>query len=404
MNVARLKIELLIYGMQIDLDSLVCLKYKADKYQHNNRHYENSFLNARIPQEIKLFSEDYGLWISVGVLLRPESPYKLVFTNKLSLYFNDELIDVKIELLDEPYIWSQTTSDGQPMHRLISIPGYNEVNLWTWHDCGFQIEGMGCGFCTTTNTSKKIQNNRQTDLLCASNLLRLSYDNIINTQYPIFLKNSIEAINTVLSTDFLSADYWLTIIGGNLSMSMLDINTVFVSKLIYDIISNVPSLNRTRFGCNIMPPNDFAHIKHIKQAGASFYMMNIEIWDETIWNKICPGKAKYGKQKFLEAMTYAVREFGPGNVWCNFVCGVEPLETQLEGFSELASRGIVPGANIFHKDPGVVANFFQYYTTEDYANFYLNAAGILQDNGLTPFYSLESRRSSLLWEAYTGIL
>lgn len=404
MNIARLKIELLVYGMQIDLESLALLEFKSDKYQHNNRHCGESVFNTRIPQEIKLFSEEQNIWIVVGVLLRLDSPYKLIFSDKLLLYLNDTPLDVTAKLLDEPYTWSQMTSDGQPMHRIISIPGYNEINLWTWHDCGFQIEGMGCAFCTTTKTSRQLQNSQQRDLLSAYNLLKSSSENILNIQYPIFLKNSIEALNTVLTKDYPSTDYWLTIIGGNLSMAKLDINALFVSNLIHDLIANIPCIDSNKLGCNIMPPNDFSYIKDIKHSGAGFFMMNIEIWDDAIWSKVCPGKSRYGKKKFVEAMTYAVCEFGPGKVWCNFVCGIEPMYIQLTGFSELASKGIVPGANIFHKDPGAKANFFENYTVDDYASFYLKAADILHKNGLQPFYSLESRRSSLLWEAYLGIL
>lgn len=66
--------------------------------------------------------------------------------------------------------------------------------------------------------------------------------------------------------------------------------------------------------------------------------------------------------------------------------------------------GIVSGANVFHKDPNVKTDFVTGITVENIKHYFIEAAAILKDNNLVPFYCLESRRSSLMWEAYLGLL
>lgn len=81
---------------------------------------------------------------------------------------------------------------------------------------------------------------------------------------------------------------------------------------------------------------------------------NLEMWSEPLFNKICPGKARYvGYARWIEALETAVRHFGRGHVYSAMVAGIE-LEPEhglewdqaakiaLEGAEDLCRRGVIP--------------------------------------------------------------
>jgi hypothetical protein len=81
---------------------------------------------------------------------------------------------------------------------------------------------------------------------------------------------------------------------------------------------------------------------------------NLEMWSEPLFEKVCPGKARYvGYHRWIEGLETAVRFWGRGNVFTAMVAGIE-LEPEhglewedaariaLEGAEELCRRGIIP--------------------------------------------------------------
>jgi len=62
----------------------------------------------------------------------------------------------------------------------------------------------------------------------------------------------------------------------------------------------------------------------LKEAGLTAYRSNLEVWDEKLFQRICPGKAKYfGRQYWIESILQAVEIFGRGNVSTQLVAGAE---------------------------------------------------------------------------------
>lgn len=404
---ANLKLELLTQGMRIDFPSLKGWQYKMDKHLHNRRHFAGEEVQASIPQELMVYDTENAAWLCVGVLCRPDSPYQLgCDASGPYLTYVGEQLDMRVSFLEEPVFWRDSTSDSVPMYKLLSVPGRNELTLWTWHDCAFQYEGIGCAFCTTTPTSRIAGTGPESQLLSARGMIDMHRfgGGFFSQHYPVLRRRSEEAVRLALSTDFSCKDYWFTITGGSLPLSQLDDNNKVVASLMSDLHEAIPALDRARSGSNIMPPNDLSLIHEMKSAGAGFCMINLEIWDESVLSRICPAKHRYGKEAFLLALEYAVGVFGPGNVWCSFVCGLEPLHKQLEGFRKLAEMGVVPGSNVFHRDPSVSIDWVAELDSSGIADYYRQAARILREHALKPFYCIESRRSSLMWEAYLDML
>ena len=82
--------------------------------------------------------------------------------------------------------------------------------------------------------------------------------------------------------------------------------------------------------------------------------MNIEIWDKSYYDTICPGKARGGGgwDHWVKALKYAVGVFGHGRVRSNMVAGIEPKKKTVEGIHVLTSEGVVATAGIWCPNPG----------------------------------------------------
>ncbi len=64
--------------------------------------------------------------------------------------------------------------------------------------------------------------------------------------------------------------------------------------------------------------------QRLKDAGFDYVCYSMEVWDETLWPEILPGKSRsLGRDAWMRCLTDAVKVFGEGRVLCNFVAGVE---------------------------------------------------------------------------------
>lgn len=399
-----LKLQLLLKGIKVDLPSIHHIKYKFDRHLHNCRHFGAPSEIARIPQEIFIRHPKKGKKYCVGILNRHNSDFVLTAKNdELSITYKGNHLDFIIEPLLEPKFWSEKTSDGIEMYKILSVPGYNELNLWTWHDCGFHYQEKGCKFCTTTETSKAANTSTESGLLTAKTIMkqRANHLNFLDSDdYKKLKRRSIEAVEEALLNYRDGKFCAFTIIGGSLAGDTYDLGCEVAAQLLGDLRKDCPQLTRIPCVVNINPPKDHQKIELLKKSGADVVMFNLELWDKDAFNNICPGKSAYGREGYLNALSAAAKIFGKWNVWSNFVCGLEPMESQLEGFRTLLAMGVVPGANVFHRDPNVSIEFTPCTSFSSVKKFYRDAACLLRKEGARPFYSLTSRRSSLLWEAY----
>ena len=95
-------------------------------------------------------------------------------------------------------------------------------------------------------------------------------------------------------------------------------------------------------------PESPEQVDRLFAAGADRLSISLEIWDEDLARKIMPGKMKYtGRRRHLDALEYIAATHGPNRACSNFIIGLEPAESVLEGAEYLASRGIVPIASVW---------------------------------------------------------
>jgi hypothetical protein len=100
-------------------------------------------------------------------------------------------------------------------------------------------------------------------------------------------------------------------------------------------------------------PDDLIRQFHDERL-VDFACFNLEVWSESLFEKVCPGKHRYvGYARWIAALETAAGLFGPGRVYSAMVAGIE-LEPEhgmdweqaahlaLEGAEDLCRRGIIP--------------------------------------------------------------
>lgn len=301
----------------------------------------------------------------------------------------------KIEFVLTPEYYSKKLSSGRNIKRVVSSCGYNELNLWLWHDCS--VEGK-CSFCGI-NTVKKLNNN-QDDLMYALEMTN------IKDSYSYWIQNKEEIIVEVCEAIEIAKDdpcfmdrLHFIMITGNLKNSLLNLQS--------DIYADVASTVSKKFGklfyegivAVTAPPSDLGKLEMMKSHGIDIVVFNLEAYTPESFDIHCKGKTKIGREHFLKALIKGVDVFGHGKSWSNFVLGLETPDELLEGCRILASKGINPSANVLHIDYGSSLEI-EPPTYEEVVYFFKELDVILKTNNLEPYYTEEALRTSLSNEAY----
>ncbi|MBI4330844.1 MAG: hypothetical protein HY673_06160 [Chloroflexi bacterium] len=107
------------------------------------------------------------------------------------------------------------------------------------------------------------------------------------------------------------------------------------------------------------------YLKRVHQTGIPAMHMNMEVWDERLFNIFCPGKAKLiGHEEWIRRLIKGAEIFGRGNVTTQFVAGLEILQpwgfkevhsavkNTLQGCDFLMEHDVLPRFNIFRSLAG----------------------------------------------------
>ena len=368
-NPAHVKLSLLSHGVGLSPRAIADV---GDRFTERTLAYNNSDQPLgdleRIPGEIIL-----GRGIVSALHHRPDSPWRLG-TNSAGhpvLSFRGEEI-MEVRLPPRPAYYGHRLSNGQTAERYVTQYGVHSLGIFLHRGCHFWTVGEPCKFCSAEPTRKESRDFEDT---LSSRIL-------------------IEAVGEALRLDeTVTALEWS---GGATS----DRNGGFRDAL--EIIDAVEATcpRPVRSHINILPPDDFSLLALAD--GIDEITFAMEVWDDALLRDICPGKAgETGRDGFLRLFEAGVKRFGPGRVSCNFVVGLEPLESLLEGCRFMADMGIVPTVAVFHPDPKTPFAH-KPSPSEDMLLEFARALGdIYASTGFQP-YLLGCRRSSLDSEIYWG--
>ena len=379
---ARLKIKLLLNGIRIEETALNGLgtKYKEYQYGYNDSNWLKKNKQQLLPSELLLPGG-----IVAAPHLRPNSPYIIKRNEKEMFVFNEaaeEYISA-IDYLPRPKIWDLTLDDGTPVKNYLNIYGKDCLNLFIVANCEFWNVGLPCTFCSLQPTQK------------------------FHEEAEMF--KPIEKIQEAVKKAFASGDELnsMIITGGSL------INRNEENKRYVDVLNVIQRLIPELWNGKILgngaliPSCNEDDLKKLFETGIEHPSFNLEVWGQEMFSKHCPGKELYaGFTSLQDTYKMAVKLWGSGEVWCNFVGGISPIENLIQGFKELANIGVVSGANIFHLDPSAPAvELGLKEPTEDYVfDLYGSLNEIYHTYGFKPFFNAGILRNSLSNEFYNGWL
>jgi hypothetical protein len=372
---AQVKLDLLVYGA-VD-NSELFLKYanifKEEHYAYDNGNWGID-KNRLTPTEVILPGG-----IVSKLHIRPDSPLRLEDDNGTLLIFNKNKIVSEFRFLPRPNFWEHTTSLGTPTKRLAQMYGLNCLNFNIYSGCDFQAQKVGCKFCSVHET--------------------------VQRDDAVKIKKTADELAEIcaLASTCDKLDY-IIITGGSYLDSDKEFDAhITTIKAIKDLL---PWNGRIKGNVSMMPPKSENKLKELYDNGVDNPSFNMEVWPQSSFGKICPGKQQYvGFDKIINSLKTLVGYYGPGLVWSNFVAGIVPLEDIKDGFTFMAQNGIIPGANIYHAEVGSILGKTVGRIDKNYIlDLYTFAADLYQKYNYKPFFNASILRNSVANECYEGLL
>ncbi|MBI4215348.1 MAG: radical SAM protein [Parcubacteria group bacterium] len=375
-NPAIVKLCLLCEGVRIHRE---ILKEVGNEFAEDRFRYHRA---TKIPKGVKyvpseiLLPED----IVCSVFLENKSPWliKKDKNGKLALFYKNTRMVCSVAFTQRPKFYDIKLSNGKSCDQVAVMYGNYVLAIFVMGWCYFFEKGLGCKFCS-------LKTNWEGKGLGQQNLKFVS-PQIAQEATQIAVNSDGERIKYVLYSSGSFPDN--------------DDGFRIQTEVVRAVKKETPDIEH-HFA--IMPPNDLSLIKEMKKAGLNTIDFDMEIFDEKLFKKICPGKEKfYGHDKYLEALEYAVKVFGWGKGRCACVAGLEPLDSFLSGLHFLGKKGIPVDINIFHPDPGSELANMPRPNKEYILEVSKEQAKVYKKYNFSCLFSIGGRRGSLDTEIYKG--
>ena len=377
---ALLKLDMLLKGVRIDDSAFEGLgqKYKEYQYGYNDSNWMSKGKQQLIPSELLLPGN-----IVVAPHLRPTSPF-LIKRNDEGMVIIDESKDELLSTIDylpRPKLWDLKLSDGSRVKEYLNIYGMSCLNLFIVASCDFWNEGIPCVFCSLKPTQ--------------------------SLHKEVVVDKSLEKIDEALKLAFSGGDFidWMIITGGSLKDRKLELDRY--CNVLSIIKKNIPPEWKGKIKGNaaLLPTDSVEDLERLFSTGIEHPSFNLEVWGKELFASYCKGKEKYASfDSIIDTYKKAVKIWGKGEVWCNFVGGISRINDLKDGFKYMADIGVTPGANIFHLDPKAVGVKLglQEPSKEYVLEMYSCLSDIYKSYGYKPFFSERILRNSLSNEMYNG--
>lgn len=334
-EIIQIKADILAEGINID-DSIKQLHKYNPRKNHLYDHSPES-LNFRIPEDIILLDNIYNKSIIVRNRINSKSEWTL-YTDSQGVYIKNSINNQRVEVtFPSPLVTQNQKINNQPIDKIVTKLGTDLCGIIFSNNCFYFGSKDECKFCEILPTY-------------------LEYKS-----YPTATKkvnHIIEAFESIVS---MNDDFeHLVITTGNY------VNYDETVKVFCEIgkgIKSVKNNNSIISTATLMPPDDFTLIDKLKESGFDNVYFDLELYDRNLFEIITPGKAKYGYDKLINALEYAVKVFGKGHVFTNLVYGIQSSKSDfsdnmvdakkenqicLEASEYLISKDIVPVFTVYH--------------------------------------------------------
>lgn len=307
------------------------------------------------PEEIALIG---GPWdfkkTIVSVRLNPASPYCVDVSagdsTQLVLRENSVLL-TEVILGPIPTYYEKKLTSGKPVIDIApTIEWGYLIYLTAFRLCQYWGDKEECQFCDiNANYRQQKQEGR-------------SYTGVKS------IEETLEALQLIADNDGgHTAAY--TVTGGAILTELQGMNEAeFYAQYAVAIENKFP---KRWIGKAVVQALPVEQVQTLKRAGYQIYHPNYEVWEEKLFNQLCPGKARYvGHAEWMKRILDSTEIFGPENVIPNFVAGIEmakpygydkpadAVASTAVGLDYFMSRGIVPRFTVWCLEPNTVLSRF----------------------------------------------
>ncbi len=300
--------------------------------------------NLRAPEEIALAGGPLNLRRTiVSVRLNPASPYRLEPRASGGFLTLDGEPVCNVEFPPEPEHYRRTLSNGKPVSEIAPVIEWGYlIYLTVFRRCQYVGSDQECRFCDINPNFDQQRASGRTYTTVKS------------------MEEVLEALDIIAATDRKSGAYTLT--GGSVTSQLRgDSESAFYLQYARRIEEKFPGRWTGKAVIQALPKEELAPFR---EAGIRIYHPNYEVWDERLFEWLCPGKSAYiGRQKWIDRILGAREIFGAENVIPNFVGGVEMSQphgfksvdeailSTGEGLEFFMSRGITPRFTTWCPEP-----------------------------------------------------
>ncbi len=346
-NSIKLKADILIEGIQADRECLASLGREHKEQNHGlfGWDFENH-AGQLLPDDFRLPDGTV-----VQFRLNSRSPYKVKIDKDILLLFHREQEICPISWLKRPVFYNKKTSQNEEMIKIGQIGGEDCLFFCYQNYCSHFAQNKQCLFCNLVSTSR-------------------TYNSVLRKK----AKESIgEVAKAALDEGMVN---YVLLTGGCFNSAK---ETEIVSQILESIKKHT---GRDRIPGTILPsPAKGDNIKKYYDTGIQAIGYSMEIWDDKLYQAICPGKSENtSHEEFIKNIERAIAIFGEGNVYGVFVMGLETKETLLEGIRILSGLGanIVPF--IWSPNPGSKLEGHRAPSADWFYDVTMEAAEIVSEN------------------------
>jgi hypothetical protein len=299
------------------------------------------------PEEFSLSGGQWNLKRTiVSQRMNPESPYIIDAREDGTLGLHcgeDWLCDVTLPR--RPAYYDENLPSGKPVTDIAPTLEWGYlIYLTAFRLCQYWGKDEECQFCDINENYRQQKAEGR------------SYTGV---KSPEEILAALEIINR-LDTERLSTCY--TVTGGSVTTQLNGLNEgEFYAQYARAIEEKFPG---RWLGKAVVQGLPLDEVKVLKTAGYRIYHPNYEVWDKTIFNALCPGKARYvGRDEWVRRILDAAEIFGPQHVIPNFVAGIEmsrphgftdveaAIRSTQEGLEFFMSRGVCPRFTVWCVEP-----------------------------------------------------
>jgi radical SAM protein (TIGR04043 family) len=280
---------------------------------------------------------------------------KPIEDDRFEIQLEDQIFP--ISLIATPQFYQMELHDGTPMTHIALLHGKDCLATTIVQHCDYFDHGLQCRYCSIP--------------------VSLQQGNTILRKTP---QQFLQVLSTAQQEDCASHI--------TLTMGSPDRPDRGAQDYI-DFVSTIRQQSDVPIHVQLEPPDSPNQLKALKAAGVDTVGIHLEIYDDAIRKKYCPGKFAHASlSDYYSAWENAVRIFGRGQVSTFILLGFGETPEQLhEGFKTTIEHGVIPVPVPCRPNPGshMEAQIPDYVDDLDsIINIYLDCASLLVEHDLDP--------------------